>query len=162
MSRVTSRVCKGCGAKEKLPGPAPPGAIPEGWATVGGAAYCTACVADAPTVGVAQRMSDAATSAVAEACVSDPGLRTEMEHIRATHQPGSSDFVRLVRAAVESTCRAGSESMPSAIRSLFGDVLACVSWVRVAERVAKSGTSGPMSAQSAPVPEKNGSDPFSF
>lgn len=160
MSTVTSRVCKGCGAKTKLPGPAPPGAIPEGWATIGGAAYCTACVAvaGAPTVGVAQRMSDAATSAVTEACVSDPGLRAEMEHIRVTHRPGSPEFVRLVRAAVESVCRSGSESMPAAIRSLFVDVLACVSWVRVAERIAKAGTSAP----SAPVPEKSGSDPFSL
>lgn len=162
MARVTSRSCRGCGATAKLPGPAPPGAIPEGWASVAGATYCAACVADAPTVNVAQRMADAATAAVAEACVSDPGLRKEMEHIRATHQPGSPEFVRMVRGAVEATCRSGAESMPATIRSLFNDVLACVSWVRVAERVAKAATSAPMSQPSDPVPVKNGTDPFSL
>lgn len=126
-----------------------------------GAAYCGACSADAPTVGVAQRLADAATAAVADACVSDPGLRAEMDHIRATQQPGP-EFVRLVRAAVEATCRSGSESMPASIRSLFSDVLACVSWPRVAERVSKAATSSPMTAPPDPVPAKNGSDPFSL
>ena len=162
MARVTARTCKGCGMVAKLSGPAPPGALPEGWAIVAGAAYCAACSGDAPTVNVAQRMADAATSAVSEACVADPGLRAEMEHIRATHPPNSPEFVRLVRAAVEAACRAGSESMPAPIRSLFNDVLACVAWVRVAERVSKAATSAPMSQPSDPVPAKNGTDPFSL
>lgn len=158
MSRVTSRSCKGCGMTAKLPGPAPPGALPVGWACVSGSTYCVSCVAGAPTVDLAQRMADAATSAVSEACISDPALRAEMDRLRATHQPGSPEFVRLVRSAVETACRGGAEAIPAPIRALLHDVLACVSWLRVAERVGKAGGG----TVEDPKPASPGSDPFSL
>lgn len=151
-------ICRGCGKKEKMAGRVPPGAIPEGWATVSGSAYCVACSNDAPLLNLSQRMADSATSAVIEAVATDPGLRAAMDKARATETPGSPEFIRLVRVSVEAACANGAESLPGPIRALFNDVLACVSWLRVAAHVGSSGTSAPV----APAPTRGDTDPFAL
>lgn len=162
MARVT---CKGCRTTAKMER-APPGALPEGWLTRSGAAYCTACSADVPVLQLSQRMSEAATAAAIEACLQDATLRSVLDGVRNGSAPyGSPEFIRLVRQAVETACIQGSETLPAAFRSLFNDVLACVSWVQVADRVARSGASASLASdpgrkQDKPTP--NGSDPFSL
>ena len=103
-------------------------------------------------------MGAATTAAVIEACSSDPRLRAAMEQVRATQRPGSPEFIRLVRGAVEAACADCAESLPAPIRMLFSDVLACVVWVRVAEHVARRATPP---FPKAPPPD-DGTDPFSL
>lgn len=155
---ATRVACKGCGNTARMEG-APPGSLPEGWVISSGAAYCTACSGDIPTLYMTQRMSDAATTAVAEACLTDLGLSATMAILCTTQRVGSPEFVRLVRESVENACALGSESFPAPLRALFKDVLACVQWPVVADRVARAraGTAGV-----AAPPVADGKDPFSI
>ncbi len=153
-----SVICKGCGSKAKLVR-APPGSLPEGWVTSSGAAYCAQCSGDVPVLHLSQRMAEAATAAVIEACSQDPALRASLDTVRASQQPGSPEFIQAVRAAVETACAPGAERFPVALRALFSDVLACVSWLKVAERVARPGISAPIAPEPA---TPNGRDPFAL
>lgn len=150
-------VCKGCGNKQKMD-KAPPGSLPTDWSMISGAAYCPSCSQDAPGAHMTQRMSESVTSAVIQSCLTEPGLSQAIAALQQSQSPGSPEFVRAVRSLVEATCAAAAESLPPPLRTTFHEVLACVSWVRVAEAV-----SSPASLRSPPKsrePEPSGSDPF--
>jgi hypothetical protein len=162
-------LCKGCGTRQVI-ARAPPGSLPEGWVQRSGSAYCEHCSGDAPMLYMTPRMMEAATEAVIEACSQDPALRAAIDSLRASQRPDSSAFVRAVRAAVEAACAPGAERFPVALRALFSDVLACVSWFRVAEHIARSGSSMPVPTHAQRVSQTTAtttttsdeSDPFAL
>lgn len=158
--------CRSCGTQVKMSGPAPPGAIPVGWAILSGAARCPDCLAGAPLMDTGTRIAEVATLAVIEMLSADPVTR---QHLVASlwdsptgggssnsaPRGGGYENARLVRAAAEGL--SAIEKLPKPLGALLREVLACVNWVRVAQHFARR--AGP--ERSVP-PEPPDGDPFSL